>query len=70
MTCGWLCATARHAHASPDAVCAQDGYTPLIRAAEYGRVDAICTLIELGADLEAKDIVRLAQCRLTCARCA
>jgi ankyrin repeat protein len=37
---------------------AQSEYTPLANAACNGNVDAIRALVELGADLEAKTVVR------------
>jgi ankyrin repeat protein len=40
-------------------VCTQDGYTALARAASQGHVDAIKVLLELGADIEKGDEVRV-----------
>jgi len=36
----------------------QNGWPPLLYAAEYGRVEAIKTLVELKADLEVRTPVR------------
>ena len=37
----------------------QGGSTALIRAARYGRVEAVALLLDRGADLEAKNKVKL-----------
>ncbi len=57
----WLCLTAPSL---------QNGYTPLSRAASKGHIEAIRALVELGADLEAKDKVRHAGALSSLARAA
>ena len=59
--CQRRCATCTPEPAVPDSARAQNGFTPLLCAAYYGQADAVSALIELGADLEARDEVRFSQ---------
>ena len=44
----------------PTPLCAQEGSTVLINAAENGHADCVRLLLESGADMEAKNNVRAA----------
>ena len=44
----------------------QDGCTALMLAAEKGHLSTVQLLVGKGADLEAKDEVRPAQCAVQC----
>ncbi len=56
MVCGnrWLAVAAVAEHAFQT----QEGYTALMSAAFYGRMDCLRLLLEGGSDKEAKDNVR------------